>query len=247
MTSGRKENTGDCFLAYSQILPIILLARLGVTQGRPGRGLEEKHPIAAVFTVVPAGSSQTCLTGAAMQWPDDAEERSELADMDADAPPEQTYARWRYILLLIAAGCALVSLGMDLVPRSFISSDFDAPPWLVAAWFAPPISALVSFVGAFLCALGCGRGRSLLRHVSVVLCDATVMALMYLYRPWMLFDTEPPRIAYGFMWSPPPPRMEMLDGMAFAVGRLVLQYMLVILVSSILTLLLTREPPVKTG
>jgi hypothetical protein len=36
MTSWRKENTCDRFLAHSQILPIILLARLDVTQGRPG-------------------------------------------------------------------------------------------------------------------------------------------------------------------------------------------------------------------
>ncbi len=112
-------------------------------------------------------------------------------------------------------------------------------PWLYVL-LLPPLGALASFMGAFLCASICCRGIALLHHVGVVVCDAAVMALMYMYCPWIVCDTEPPRIAYAWMWDGPPMEGPMLDGVFLAVGRLSDQYMVVIVLSSILILRLTR-------
>jgi hypothetical protein len=182
---------------------------------------------------------------AAMQSADEVKEEGEAANaVDAGGQTEQTYARLRDTLLVVAAACAVLSLGMPYVLLYLAPRGFDVMP----LWLAPPVSALVSFVGAFLCALGCGQGRRLLRHAGVVLGDAVVIALMYVYRPRLTSDGERARVIYAPMWSPPAPKEIMIDGVpVFAVGLLVDQYMLVIIVSSILILLLTRKPVVKTG
>jgi hypothetical protein len=86
-----------------------------------------------------------------MQSVDDAEERGGATDADSGAPTEQSYARLRGIFLMAAGGGAVAALVVGHVLVYLVPEDFDALP----LWLAPPMSALVSFVGAFLCALGC--------------------------------------------------------------------------------------------
>jgi hypothetical protein len=107
----------------------------------------------------------------------------------ASAPTEQTYARLRGIFLMGAGGGAVVALVVGHVPVCLVPEDFDALP----LWLAPPMSALVSFVGAFLCALGYRRSRRLLRHAGVVPADVAIMTLMYVSCPWVYFETDPPK------------------------------------------------------
>jgi len=186
---------------------------------------------------------------ATMQSPDDADERGMTPDVGSGALTEQTYIRLRDVFLLVAAGCAVLAIVLiHVLSDPVIVPSASYVPGLVGVLFAVPVSALVSFVGAFLCALGCRRSRRLLRHAGVVLTDVAIMALMYAYCPWVPFDTEPAGIVYAPMWSPPPPREIAIDGVPLlAIGRLADQYMVVILASSILILLLTRRPAVKVG
>jgi hypothetical protein len=177
-----------------------------------------------------------------MQPTDDATGRDEAADLDADAATEQTCARLRDKFLVVAAGGAALIISLIHVLPWFIPRDADLP-WLVEVLLALLLSALVSFIGAFLCALGCRRSRRLLRHAGVVLADVAIVALMYVYCPWVYFETDPPKIVYAPIWSPPLRSEMMIDGQSLlAVGRLIDQYMLVIIASSILILLLTRRP-----
>jgi len=150
---------------------------------------------------------------------------------------------WRIRFLMTAMGCAVVSLGLNLILHNMSLEDIEDLDSLLAAfiWLTPPLGALVLFFAAFICAVVCCRICRLLRHMAVVLCDAVVMFVMYLYRPWVIYDVEGGRIAYGFIWSPPMPRVMMLDGVYFASGRLCDQYMAIIVVSSLAIMWLTRE------
>ena len=74
------------------------------------------------------------------------------------------------------------------------------------------------------------------------------MVSMYIYRPWIIFDVEGGRIAYAPIWAPPHPRVTLIDGVYFAIGRLLDQYMVTVIVGGILTLLVTRQPrPLAKG
>ncbi len=64
---------------------------------------------------------------------------------------------------------------------------------------------------------------------------------MYIYCPWFIADTEEGRIAYAPIWSPPIPRIDMLDGVLLDIGRLLDQYMLVVIAGSLLSVLFMRK------
>jgi len=185
-----------------------------------------------------------------MQSVDDEKEAGgRMDDAGSDERTKRVYAIWRRRLLVIAIACAVIALTMARVV-SWLAPEYPPEPAYVSlmgyTWLTISLVALAAFAGALLCTLICCRGTALRRHVSVVLVDAVLMVLMYLYAPWIAPDDT---IVYGWMGPPPwrPNEPLSLYEWPFAIGRFSDQYMLLVIASSVLILWLTRKPLADRG
>lgn len=163
-----------------------------------------------------------------------------MACETCDKPARRTFERWRSRFLTAGVACALALLSVSF-GLSYMARDITIPDIFAYAWVMLALASIASFFTMLVCAALCRGDRWSLRQVAVALGSISVMVSMYIYCPWFISDTEEGRIAYAPIWSPSIPRIDMLDGVFLDIGRLLDQYMLVVIAGSLLSVLFMRK------